>query len=280
MRALLAIGALTAAVFTSGAAAAAPSVVIKDAVARVVVIPEDRADIKVEFLTTSAALPLEVETYAGGRTVVDGGLRRNRIYSCTDIGGKVRVGVRGIGQVGYDDIPQIVVRTPRDADVDASGAVFGSIGRTNSLEFGNAGCGDWTIGNVRGRFELSQAGSGEVRAGTAGSASVDVAGSGDINLGAVGGDLDVDIAGSGDVHVASISGDLSTSIAGSGDVRVDSGRARRMDVSIAGSGDVKFGGVADSLEASVMGSGDVSAARVTGEVRKSVMGSGEVSTGR
>jgi hypothetical protein len=280
MRGLLAIGAVTAAVFAGGAAAAAPSVVIKDAVARVVVIPEDRADIKVEVLTTNASLPLKVETYAGGRTVVDGNLRRNRIYSCTDVGGKVRVGVRGIGQVGYQDIPQIVVRTPRDAHVDAGGAVFGSIGRTNSLEFGNAGCGDWTIGNVRGRFELNQAGSGEVRAGTAGSASVNIAGSGDINVGAVGGSLDVDIAGSGDVHVASISGDLSADVAGSGDIRVDSGRARRMDVSIAGSGDVSFGGVADNLEASVMGSGDVSATRVTGEVRKSVMGSGEVSAGR
>jgi hypothetical protein len=279
MRGLLAIGAVTAAVFTSGAAAAAPSVEIKNAVARVVVIPEDRADIKVEFLTRNPSLPMSVER-KGDVTIVDGDLRRNRIYSCTSIGGKIRVGVRGVGQVAYDDMPQIVVRTPRDAEVGVGGAVFGSVGRTNSLEFHNSGCGDWTIGNVRGRLDLNQAGSGDVRIGTAGSADVNLAGSGDITMGAVGGDLDVDIAGSGDVHAASVAGDLEARIAGSGDVHVDGGRARRMEASIAGSGDVAFGGVADSLDAHVMGSGDITAARVTGDVRKSVMGSGEVRVGR
>ena len=45
MRGLLACGAFAAAALMSGAAAAAPSVQIKDAVARVTVVPEDRADI-------------------------------------------------------------------------------------------------------------------------------------------------------------------------------------------------------------------------------------------
>ena len=41
-------------------AAQAAEVEIKDAVARVTVIPEARSDIKVEFLTTNSDLPLEI----------------------------------------------------------------------------------------------------------------------------------------------------------------------------------------------------------------------------
>ena len=48
-------------------------------------------------------------------------------------------------------MPQVVIRTPRDVNVDAGGAVFGSVGRSASLDLGNAGCGDWTIANVDGR---------------------------------------------------------------------------------------------------------------------------------
>ena len=62
MRLAIAIAAAAAALAAAGAAAAAPSVEIRDAVARVTVIPEDRADVKVEMLTTNASLPLEVRT--------------------------------------------------------------------------------------------------------------------------------------------------------------------------------------------------------------------------
>ena len=237
----LACGAFAAAALMGGAAAAAPSVQIKDAVARVTVIPEDRADVKVEFLTRNPSLPLTVTTI-GERTVIDGDLDHNRIHSCMVLGGKITVGVRGVGKVDWNDIPQVVVRTPRESRVSAGGAVFGTIGRSESLSFANAGCGDWTIANARGRMELSE-------------------------------------AGSGDIHAASIAGDLNARVAGSGDVHVDGGQARLMSVSVAGSGDVAFGGVAQQLDARVMGSGDVRAAQVTGAVNKTIMGSGEVRTG-
>jgi hypothetical protein len=278
MRGLLACGAFAAAALMGGAAAAAPSVQIKDAVARVTVIPEDRADVKVEFLTRNPALPLVV-TKVGDRTVIDGDLRHNRIHNCMSLNGRTAVGVRGVGKVDWKDMPQVVVRTPREARVAANGAVFGSIGRSSSLDFANAGCGDWTIANVDGLMELREAGSGDVRAGAAGSAKVDVAGSGDVHMSRIGGDLTVNIAGSGDVRAASITGDLNARVAGSGDVQVEGGQARIVKASIAGSGDVAFGGTAQELDARVMGSGDVVAARVVGPVRKSVMGSGDVRAG-
>ena len=61
--------------------------------------------------------------------------------------------MRGVGEVSWADMPQVVIRTPRDVDVDAGGAVCGTVGRSASLELGNAGCGDWTVANVEGRHE-------------------------------------------------------------------------------------------------------------------------------
>jgi hypothetical protein len=279
MRALLLLATAAAALGFAGTAAADPSVKIKDAVARVVVVPEARGDVKVEFLTTNKSLPLDIRKN-GSDVTVDGGLRRNRINGCNTVMGKIVVHVRGVGDVKWEDIPQIVVRVPMDAEVGAAGAVFGSVGRTDRLELSNAGCGDWTVANVKGKLELSQAGSGDTKAGSAGSAEINIAGSGDVKTQEIGGDLEVNIAGSGGVTSASVNGKLEANIAGSGDVTVNGGRSRSVEVSIMGSGNVDFGGEADTAEVSVAGSGDVRIAKVNGPVHKSVAGSGEVNIGR
>ncbi|THD63574.1 DUF2807 domain-containing protein [Phenylobacterium sp.] len=281
MRIALTTGAAAAALLTlaaAGAASAATSVEVKDAVARVTVIPENRADVKVDIIQANPALPLEVRTFAG-RTIVDGRLGR-RIRDCRGSGEGVSVRVRGVGDVGFREMPQIVIHTPRDVDLDAGGAVWGSVGRSASLKLGNAGCGDWTVANVDGALRLSQAGSGNTRAGAAGSARVHVAGSGDATVGDLKGALDVDIAGSGNVTVASIAGPLEVHVAGSGDVKVASGRATDMKVAVMGSGNVDFRGSADTLHATIAGSGDVRAKQVNGPVSKTVMGSGGVTIGQ
>lgn len=278
MRRSTTIMGLAAVMAAAAGAAQAAEVEVRDAVARVVVIPEARQDVRVEFASTNPSLPLRILT-RGDKVFVDGDLDRE-IRSCRNRGGAPSVSVSGVGEVAYADMPQVVVRTPLDADVEVSGAVFGSIGRAQSLEFSNAGCGDWTIANVSGRMELSQAGSGDLRAGTAGSAEIRVAGSGDVAARDIGGDLDIDLAGSGDVSVASMTGArLKVRIAGSGDVRVAEGRADRFEADIAGSGDVRFGGEAGELRARIAGSGDVHAGRVRGSIDKSVIGSGSVSVG-
>lgn len=279
MRLSMALLAATAALTTTAAAGAANAaeVEIKDAVARVTVIPENRSDIKVEIISPNARLPLEVRT-RGDQTIVDGDLDR-KIRSCRGSGEGRSVEVRGVGDVAWREMPQIVIRTPRDARVEAGGAVFGSVGRSASLTLSNAGCGDWTVGNVAGAMKIRQAGSGDTRTGTAGSASIRVAGSGDVATADVAGALDIDIAGSGAVAAKSVQGALSVSIAGSGDVTIGGGRATTVNASIAGSGDVDFRGVADSVKARIAGSGDVRVREVKGEVSKSVMGSGNVTIG-
>ncbi|PIB96752.1 GIN domain-containing protein [Caulobacter sp. X] len=279
MRAMTTLAVLAAAVSAAGVAQAEPSVKIKDAVARVVVIPENRPDIKVEFLTTNASLPLTVRN-EGDKVVIDGDLRMSRINGCNNRNGKTSVRVRGVGDVAYENIPQVAIRTPMDVRVGAGGAVFGDIGRSDSVELGNAGCGNWTVANTKGKLEVSQAGSGDTRTGSASSAEISIAGSGDVSTQAIAGDFEANIAGSGDVSAASIGGKLEGNIAGSGDITVAGGRSRAVEVSVMGSGDVTFKGEADQLEVSVMGSGDVRIAKVNGPIKKHVAGSGDVIIGQ
>lgn len=275
MRLLTAVAA--AGLTLAAGAAHAASVEVKDAVARVVVIPEARSDIKVEMLTTNPRLPITVRTQ-GDRTIVDGNLGR-RIRSCHAEGGRVRVRVSNVGDVAYDDMPQIVIRTPRDVKVGAGGAVFGSVGKSASLDLSNAGCGDWTVANVAGKLKINQAGSGDTNTGSAGEAILRVAGSGDVRTGAISGPMTVEVAGSGDIDTVSIAGSLNVKMAGSGDVKVSGGRATDIVVSIAGSGDVSMGGTAENLRARIAGSGDVRVKQVTGQVSKAIIGSGSVTIG-
>ncbi|WP_304175433.1 GIN domain-containing protein [Phenylobacterium aquaticum] len=275
MRLLAAIAATGLAM--AGGVANAASVEVKDAVARVVVIPEDRSDVKVEIISSNPALPLQVRNL-GGKWIIDGNLDR-RIRECHGSEGHVSVRVSGIGDIAYADMPQVVIRTPRDADVATGGAVFGSVGKTASLSFSNAGCGDWTVANVAGKFRLNEAGSGDVNVGSVGEAVIRIAGSGDVHTQAIAGRLEVETAGSGDVWAASIGGPLNVKIAGSGDVRVAGGHADEMAVTIAGSGDVRFDGVVGELKAKIAGSGDVSVKQVTGGVSKAIVGSGSVNIG-
>jgi hypothetical protein len=273
----LQLALLTAAATLFAGAAQAASIEIKDAVARVTVVPEDRSDIKIEVTRANAKLPLTVRSL-GDRWILDGDLDR-KIRNCRSSGEQSWVEVRGVGQFSWAEMPQVVIRTPRDVKVDAGGAVFGSVGRSNTLNLGNSGCGDWTIANVAGEAKVSQAGSGDTRMGSSAGLKVRVAGSGDVAAADVKGGLNISIAGSGSANVKSVNGPLEVSIAGSGDVTVASGRATDMKVSVAGSGDVDFRGTADTLRARIAGSGDVHANEVKGEVSKAIMGSGSVHVG-
>lgn len=276
MRAFQIVGVASAALLGATAAQAA-AVRIKDAAARVVVIPEDRTDVKVEFLTTNPGLPLTVRT-EGDTTIVDGDLGRMAIKNCRTVNRATTVSVNG-KSYGWDNLPQIVVHVPMDAEVAGDGAVFGSVGRTNSLELNNAGCGDWTVANVAGELTINQAGSGDTTVGSAGSVKVNIAGSGDVATAAIGGALAVNIAGPGDVEAAAVTGPISANIMGSGDVTVRGGQVGAVAVSIAGSGDVTVMAPAESLTARIAGSGDVRVIRVSGSVTRKVAGSGEIIVG-
>jgi hypothetical protein len=281
----------------AGAASASDVVEIKNAAARVVVIPEQRADVVYQVIPGRANLPAITEHHTlDGKLVLDGGLGKTfwgiGINNCSRHGDHPRdavitvthppagltVSVNGHRDVPLADTPLIILHTPRNVRVFAGDAVFGNIGRADSVRLGAAGCGDWTVGNTSGRLEIDIGGSGDVHAGTAGELVVRIGGSGDVTAAEVA-SVDASVAGSGDVWARSTGGAVRARIMGSGDVTVAGGHAPEVRADIMGSGDVSFGGEAERVEAHIMGSGDVRVKSVKGEIHKAVMGSGSVVVG-
>ncbi|KAF0180357.1 MAG: filamentous hemagglutinin/adhesin [Caulobacteraceae bacterium] len=275
---------------------AATELKIRDAVAVVKILPEDRADISIE-IANPGALAMPRVRMDGGVLVVDGGLDR-RIRHCNTRLGKFEVSVNGVGEVDEAEMPVITARVPRAVDLSVGGAARTDVGPSASADLAFTGCGPTTVADVAGALDLNSAGSGDVTVGATKSASVSAAGSGDTTLGAVGEKLEVSVAGSGDVTAASLTGPLEVSIAGSGDVLISGGAVADADISIAGSGsvdiasgvgrlevaimgsgDVTVRGPAAAVDASIMGSGDVQVVSVAGGVQKAVMGSGSVHVG-
>lgn len=284
----LAIVSAAALALSAGAAVANPDqdqVEIRNAVARVVVIVEDRADVGVEIQNGTADLPeLRVTRNADGRVRIDGGLR-NRIRECRagqpsdQPGQNASVEVRGHGRVNLTAAPLIVIRTPRSVDVSGGGATFGAVGRgATAVELGVGGCGGWTVANVDGPLSVAINGSGDIRAGTSRSLELAINGSGDVSAGATG-DFEAAINGSGDVNVARVDGRFEAAVAGSGDILVRAGEATNFEASIAGGGDIDFRGRAANAEVSMMGGGDVRIQSVTGNVERAIMGGGSLTIG-
>lgn len=279
----------------AAAPASAQDVEIRHAVARVIVIVEDRSDVGVEVTQGASRLP-QVQVRSEGRDVkIDGGLRRggflggggDGIRNCSSgpanaaqPGQGAVVEVRNVGRVRLEDAPLIVLRTPRGVDVDASGAVYGAVGRgARSVDLGNGGCGDWVVANVDGGLSLSVGGSGSIRAGTSRSLEANVGGSGSVSAGATGA-LEGNIGGSGNINVARVSGPTELAIGGSGGIVVRDGDVPSLDVSIGGSGSVNYGGRTRDLDVSIAGSGDVRVGAATGQVSRAIIGSGTVNIGR
>jgi hypothetical protein len=277
--------ALAALALAAPAAAAAATLELRDVAARVTVIPEDREDIDVQVTRTNPRLPVRISREAGGTTVVEGGLAHDwwrllmtgQVMGCSDDEDLPRMKMKLSGV--HEDLPEIVVRTPRAAHIESHGSIIGSIGRSDDVDLSIAGCDHWTIANVRDDLAIRYAGAGRVNAGSARRINVKIFGAGDVAVNAASEGMAVELAGAGDVTAASASGPVKLEIAGNGDVKIGGGHASQLTVHIAGSGDVDYLGVADSLDASIAGAGDINVAKVDGPVSKSVAGSGSITVG-
>ncbi|KQW84133.1 GIN domain-containing protein [Brevundimonas sp. Root1279] len=293
MKAILLSAAAIAAI-AGPALAKSPEVEIEHAVARVVVIVEDRADVAVEIEQGSSRLPqLRVER-RGDEVRIDGGLGRriagvgmgDSINNCragpdnTRPGVGASVEVRDLGRINLEDAPLIVIRSPRDVNVSAGGAVFGSVGRgATSIDLSSGGCGDWVVANTDGPVIVRSGGSGAMRLGTSRSLDAALGGSGELLAGSTG-TLELALGGSGKAIVAEVNGDADIAIGGSGEVDIRRGRVPNLSISIGGSGDVDFGGAAGDVDVSIAGSGDIRVAEATGSVSRSIVGSGDIRIGR
>ncbi len=266
---------LAAAAALSAPAAQAATVQLEDLVARVRIVPEDRSDVAVEVVRRHEKLPLTIDV-SGDRVTIDGGLDR-RIRGCADDKGQVRV--RELSGVGWDEAPEVVIRTPRAVKVRSSGAVLGEIGPSASLELSESGCSRWRIADVEGEAEIDQSGAGSLHLAATGRLDVDLSGAANIHAGQVRNGLTADLSGAGGLRVDEIAGPLRADVSGVGKVAVRSGQATNVRARVSGIGGVEFGGVAESLDASVSGIGGVRVGQVTGPVHKSVSGIGKVRIG-
>ena len=271
---------------------------VRNAVAVLNVVPEDRTDIVLE-IANPGRLAMPTARLDGDALIIDGGIAHRRIHDCRRVGGAYEVSVGGVGDVTLAQMPVITVHVPRAVHLAAGGAVKSTIGASASADLSFAGCGDASVADVAGALKIENDGSGGAAAGAAQSVEINSAGSGDTSLGVIAGKMVVALAGSGGVTAASAAGPLDVSIAGSGDVTINGGAMSEAKISIAGSGDVSVGGsvqalnvsiagsgdvnvtgAAKDVDVSILGSGDVSIGSVTGTIRKSVLGSGDVTVGR
>lgn len=264
MRFVIALFAATAAM-TSAARAA--TLEIKDAVLHVTVVPEDRADIKVEIIHQDTRQPLSVRTL-GDRTIIDG--KRHWMIG----------GCKGSGWNGSDRMAKVVVHTPRAVSITASGSISGVIGRSASLDMRNSGCGEWTIADMAGNATIHQSGAGAMRMGASETLDLHMSGAASVHATRVRRGLNAQLSGAGDVEVTDLTGSLDARVSGVGKVRVAQGNADNVRASVSGMGGIEFGGVARNLDASISGFGDIRVAEVTGQVTKSVSGAGAVKIGK
>ena len=308
------VGLAATAVLAAGPALADPNLQIKDAALRVVVVPENRADVVVDVYRPNSDLPLHV-TKLGDDVVIDGGLT-GFLTTCHGSGAGLHAFIFGKGDFAVSQFPQVLVHTPMNVRVSAGGIVQGSIAHGKDVSLRHGGCGDWTVANASGELQADVAGVGDIRAGTAhsadltlsgtghisavavdaqltarvsgsgdigvqtaGAADLTITGSGSIKTGPIAGGLSAVISGAGSLNVASLNGPFTAHVSGVGSVDAPAGHATSLTANVSGSGSVKFGGVADSVDANVSGVGSVDVAKVTGPVNQHVSGVGSVHIG-
>jgi hypothetical protein len=265
---LMATGVTLAAV----PAFADPTVRLDHLIARVIVIPEARANIIADVKPgRSADVARPTLQVSGSDMVITGNADAKKCQGAS--ASRVKLGMWK--SVSAEDLPVVTIHTPPNVTIEADGAVIGQIGASQSLNLHQKRCGNWTIGDVSGRLNLALSGMGDVKAGSAGSALLHVSGMGDVHVRSTGA-LTADLSGMGDLVVDQVSGPVEAVLSGMGDIHIRGGHATTLHLRQSGMGDVSFDGVADTLDASASGMGGITVARVTGPVRKSQSGFSKV----
>ena len=271
--------ALAPVMLAAAGTAGAASLDIRNAALRVVVIPEARSDVSVTVLKTNPKLPLKLLKGFAGQTIVDGGqwfAPFGQAIWCEGRATGASVHIWGVGRVAYEDLPQILVRVPLDAQVSSGGGVFGAISASNQLDLSVSGCGEWTVGNVRDRMSVRNSSDAAVRTGAAGQMALDASGSGLIATRAAANGLEAGLSGSGTITVEQASGPIRIRASGSGDIVINGGKASSVDAQGSGSGNIQFKGVAEDLQAGLSGSGKISAGPVSRSLDADITGSGDM----
>jgi hypothetical protein len=145
-----------------------------------------------------------------------------------------------------------------ELDLDIAGAGEVTTGSARHVTADVAGAGDITLGAIAAGADLDISGAGTVTiASLTGDLSTDAAGASNIRIngGAIG-TAEIDMAGSGDLEIAANVSTLTVSIMGVGDIDV-AGTVGDLDVDIAGPGSVTVQAVTGSMQQDIAGPGSV-----------------------
>ena len=105
--------------------------------------------------------------------------------------------------------------------------------------------------------------------------SIEVSGSGDINLDLQAGQVGAGLSGSGDLTLKGGAEELTVDVSGSSDIRCLDLKAKKVALTISGSGDAQVD-VSQELKVDISGSGDVKYRGNPVKVNQSVSGSGDI----
>ncbi len=197
-------------------------------------------------------------TFSGsGVTVISGGS-----FSCSSSGGHGHTVIIEGREVDLSRYIRLVLTVPAATSVQVSD-LLGTVGITGDLD---------------GSLDFSPAFLAElVAAGSVGSLTGDLTGSGSAMLGAVAGDADMEVSGSGSFRIGEVLGSVTAKVSGSGSVAIGGGTSTQLRASVSGSGSVCHQGlITGGARLRVSGSGNVIAAAVRGAIDPKVAGSGSI----
>ena len=153
--------------------------------------------------------------------------------------------------------------------LDFSGCGAATIGDVaGELDLDIAGAGDITAGSAR-HVTADIAGAGDITLGAiAAGADLDIAGAGTITIASLTGDLSTDAAGASNIRIDGGSiGTAEIDMAGSGDLEIAANVAT-LSASIMGVGDIDVGGTVGDLDVDIAGPGSVTVQAVTGSMQQ------------
>jgi hypothetical protein len=251
MRIVLATAAAALAAAMAGEAAAA-ELVLDQAVARVVVIPEARSDIQVEVAQGRNGAPPVRVSRSGDSVTVSGGSRVRMCNFDTEDGGWIMLSKSG-PRVDMEDFASVTVRAPRDVRISGGGgAILGSIGRSQTLTMEQSGCAHWTAGDVAGPLQAEMSTGANLRAGTVPTARLNATSGGAVRV--VRADrLDATATAGGVIKANAAPGVVVATATGGGVVTIDGGSTRSLTGTATGGAHIRHKGRVGELEASASG---------------------------
>lgn len=295
---LAAAGALSVAAEASAARYTASKVSFQDVTGEVRITTTGGDDVDVNIRQGKVYHPVTVKLVDGELVITGERWREDETRDCCD--NRIRrvenlqrdrvaaAGTKPDDKTGFfDDFPVVEISLPRKSDVSFVDArvklgmgaidgrlmldacyVYGETGDLGQATIGVVAGSRLAIGNVKSMLELDVSGDAAVTGGSAAMADIDIAGAGDVMIGALDGMLDVSIAGSGLARVARVDGPMTVRIAGSGAVAVQAGKADKLTVTIDGSGGVVHEGTAVAPTLRLYGSPTVRLGGVEGRVTR------------